>query len=80
MPIAKCLTSSSKCSIIPLNNYTNERAKLPKGSDAKPRVKSSKGHDSRATESTSKRLLTIVRRFLISEVIWNELISHNYNS
>jgi len=40
------------------NNFTNERAKLSKGSDAKPRVKSSKGHDSRATEGTNKRLHT----------------------
>jgi hypothetical protein len=39
--------------------YTSERAKLSKGSDAKPRVKSSKGHDSRATEGTSRRLDTI---------------------
>jgi hypothetical protein len=42
-----------------LNNFTNERANLSKGSDAKPRVKSSKGHDSRATEGTSKRFHAI---------------------
>jgi hypothetical protein len=42
-----------------LNNFTTETAKLSKGSDAKPRVKSFKGHDSRATEGTSKRLHTI---------------------
>jgi hypothetical protein len=53
------LTSSSKCSIILINNFTSERAKLSKGSDAKPRVKSAKGHDSRAAEGTRKRLHTI---------------------
>jgi len=45
--------------VIKLNNFTSERANLSKGSDAKPRVKSSKGYDSRATEGTSKRLHTL---------------------
>jgi hypothetical protein len=59
------------------NKYTNERAKLSKGSDAKPRVKSSKGHDSRATEGTSKRLYTIGTKafFIFSSSSANELTS-----
>ncbi len=41
---------------------TNERAKLSKGSDAKPRVKCFKSHDRRAAEGTEKRLHTICCR------------------